>query len=181
MSARAFRSRAYVLNGTEESTGSVSGWLEAMRYFEDFESGVERIAPGRYTVTEDEIIQMGSTWDPQPFHTDPVLARDSIFGGLVASSVHLFAIAVRLGHSYPEKAAADTALGFKELQWHAPARPGDELRLRSRVDNLRLSRSRPGTGIVESRMEILNQRDELVFSYESAALIRCRPGAADKA
>jgi len=145
-----------------------------MRYYEDIELNVEQLAPGSYELTEQEIVEMGSRWDPQPFHTDPVQAKDSIFGGLVASSVHLFAIAVGLGHTRAEPVAAVTALGFKQLQWHAPARPGDVLRLRSRVTAMRLSRSRPECGIVESTSEVINQRDELVFAYSSAALIRRR-------
>jgi len=137
--------------------------------------GTDRTAPGRYEVTEDEIVEMGTRWDPQPFHTDAEAAKDSIFGGLVASSVHLFAICVKLGSTYPGKVAAVTALGFKQLQWHSPARAGDVLRLRSTTTGTRVSRSRPECGIVESRSEILNQKEELVFSYQGAALIRRRP------
>jgi acyl dehydratase len=145
-----------------------------MRYYEDIELDAEQTAPGTYEVTEEEVIEMGSRWDPQPFHTDRDAAKASIFGGLVASSVHLFGIAVALGHSRVEPVAAVTALGFKELQWHAPARPGDVLHLRSRVTSMRLSGSRPDCGIVESRSEVLNQNEELVFAYSSAALIRRR-------
>ena len=47
--------------------------------------------------------------------------------------------------------------------------------MRSRILERRLSRSRPGLGIVISRAELLNQDRELVFSFENAALIRCRP------
>jgi len=146
-----------------------------LRYFEDFSAGTVRTAPGTYPVTEDEIVEVGTRWDPQPFHTDAEAARDSIFGGLVASSVHLFAIAVWLGSTYEDKVDAVTALGFKELQWHAPARAGDRLRLRSTTLSTRVSRSRPDCGIVESRSQIINQDDELVFSYQGAALIRRRP------
>ncbi len=146
-----------------------------MRYYEDIDTDVYVSAPGSYEVTADEIIEMGSRWDPQPFHIDPEAAKESIFGGLVASSVHLFAIAVGLGHTREEPTAAVTALGFQELQWHAPARPGDRLHLRSRVLNKRLSGSRPDCGIIESRSEVLNQDDQLVFAYTSAALIRRKP------
>jgi acyl dehydratase len=149
-----------------------------VRYFEDFETITVRTAPGRYEVTEDEIVEMGTRWDPQPFHVDAEAAKDSIFGGLVASSVHLFAIAVRLGSTYPGKVAAVTALGFKQLQWHSPARTGDLLRLRSTTLSTRRSRSRPDCGIVESRSEVLNQNDDLGFSYEGAALIRRQPDGA---
>ena len=120
---------------------------------------------------------MGTRWDPQPFHTDPVAAKDSIFGRARGLLVHLFAIAVKLGSTYEEKAAAVTALGFKDLQWHAPAKSGDVLKLHSTCISTRLSRSRPDCGIVESKSEVRNQDGELVFSYCGAALIKRRPGA----
>lgn len=147
-----------------------------MRYYEDYEVGEVRDYPGRYPVTREEIVEIASRFDPQPFHIDPVAAADSIFGGLVASSVHLFAISVSLG-STGGPVAALSALGFDDLRWHAPARPGDVLRMRGRTISRRRSKSRPGAGIVINRSEVLNQDEELVFSYQGAALIACRPGA----
>jgi acyl dehydratase len=66
-----------------------------MRYFEDFQVG-DIFDLGSTTVTEEEIIRFARQFDPQPFHTDPVLARDSIFGGLVASGWHTTAMFMRL-------------------------------------------------------------------------------------
>lgn len=151
-----------------------------MRYFEDFVVGSVDEKPDTYLVTQAEIIEMAERWDPQPFHTDPVAAVDSVFGGLVACSAHVFAISCALHSKVPaeERTAAVSALGFDELRLHAPVRPGDELRARSTITDVRLSRSRPGVGIVTSRGELLNQRDEAVFSLASAALIRCRPETA---
>ena len=148
-----------------------------MRYFEDFVVGSVDEKSETYRVTQDEIIEMGERWDPQPFHTDPVAAVDSVFGGLVACSAHVFAISCALHSKVPddEKTAAVSALGFDQLRLLAPVRPGDELRARSEITDVRRSRSRPGIGIVSSRGELRNQRDEVVFSLASAALIRCRP------
>ncbi len=152
-----------------------------MRYFEDFVVGSVDEKSETYLVTQDEIIEMAERWDPQPFHVDPIAAADSVFGGLVACSAHLFAISCALHSKVPseEKTAAVSALGFDELRLHAPVRPGDELRARSEITDVRLSRSRPGIGIVSSRGELRNQRDEVVFSLASAALIRCRPEAGE--
>ncbi len=148
-----------------------------MDYFEDFVVGALVEFPGTYLVTEEEIMEVGRRWDPQPFHTDPVAAADSVFGGLVASSVHLFAMAISLGVN-ARPSAAVSSLGFPAIDNHAPVRPGDELSMQSRVLESRLSRSRPGTGIVISRGEVLNQDRELVFSFENAGLFRCRGDAA---
>src|ERR1051326_473284 len=54
------------------------------RYLEDIQAG-ERFRSADYAVTEAEIIEYAKQYDPQPFHTNPVEARNSVFGGLVAS------------------------------------------------------------------------------------------------
>ena len=144
-----------------------------MDYFEDFVVGALTEFDASYLVTEEEIMEVGRRWDPQPFHTDPVAAADSVFGGLVASSAHLFFMAISLGVN-ARPSAAVSSLGFPAIDTHAPVRPGDVLSMQARVLDSRLSRSRPGTGIVITRGEMLNQDDVLVFSFENAGLFRCR-------
>ena len=145
-----------------------------MKYFEDFVVGGYLEFGGTYPVTEQEIREIGERWDPQPFHINPVAAVDSVFGGLVASSVHLFAILTLLCVDH-EPVAAVSSLGFRSVHNHAPVRAGDVLRAGSTTVEARRSRSRPGLGVVTARCELLNQRLEAVFSYENAALIQCRP------
>lgn len=143
------------------------------RFYEDLEVGATSRSPLTYLVTEEEIREVGERWDPQPFHVDPEAAAASPFGGLVASTVHLFAIAVSLGVK-GDPTAAVSSLGMTNFVNHSPARPGDELSLLGTVTDRRLSASKPGLGIVHFRGELSNQRGEIVFSYENAALIRCR-------
>jgi len=146
-----------------------------IKYLEDYVPGDCSEVVASYLVTEEEIIEVGKRWDPQPFHTDKQAAADSFFGGLVASSVHLFAASVWLGYQLETRAAAVSALGFRELSWHAPARPGDRLTLRTETLSARESKSRPDCGVVESRSRVFNQDGELVFSFIGAALMRKRP------
>jgi acyl dehydratase len=150
-----------------------------MKYFEDFQLGELRESPRRYTVTAEEIVEFGTRWDYQPFHVDPEAAKESRFGGLVASSTHLFAMGVSLWcHAdvgAENQSAAISALGFNNMRLKSPARPGDELKATSTVIEKRASRSRPGAGILVMRNEVLNQRDELVFVYEHAGLYRTAP------
>jgi acyl dehydratase len=149
-----------------------------VKYFEDYVAGMgeEWVHKGRYTVTEAEIREVGERWDPQPFHIDPIAAEASPFGGLVASSVHLFAMmtAIQTGPD-DEPTAAVSALGFDNVRLHAPARPGDELSARGKALEGRASRSRPELGIVRSLAELINQRGEVVFSREAAFLVQRRP------
>jgi acyl dehydratase len=150
-----------------------------MKYFEHFTLGLEQEAPGKHIVTEEEIIEFGTRWDSQPFHVDPEAAKDSLFGGLVACSVHLFAMAIGLWNratvNEEDRTAAVSALGFNNMQLKTPARPGDELKSKSTVIERRSSTSRPNLGIVTFRNEVTNQNGELVIAYESAALIQKDP------
>lgn len=145
-----------------------------MMYFEDVEVGAQFCFEQEYRVTEEEIIEVGNRWDPQPFHTDPVAAQDSLFGGLVASSAHIFAIYVSLGSDEIDRdkcIASVSALGFDKLQWHSPVRPDDVIRSEYRVESARESRSRPELGIVNNNCRLFNQNNETVFTLECAFLV----------
>ena len=146
-----------------------------MRYFEDLVVGQEVAFEEEYHVTEDEIIEVATKWDPQPFHVDPVAARKSIFKGLVASSVHVFSIAISFGHrnmcDRDRKIAAVTALGFNNLQWHTPVRPKDVLKASHRVTEARESRSKPGFGVATVANKIVNQDKKTVFTWDCSFLV----------
>jgi acyl dehydratase len=148
-----------------------------MRYFEDLSVGDEKTFEEEYHVSEQEIIEMGRRWDPQPFHIDPVAAKASMFGGLVASSAHIFCIFVSMGNQEIDRdknVAAASALGFDKLRWHAPVRPGDVLRIEDRVIAVRESKSRPELGICTIANRLFNQRGETVFTLESTFLAKKR-------
>jgi acyl dehydratase len=48
------------------------------------------------TVSEAELIDFASRFDPQDFHVDPARAAQSPFGGLIASGWHTSALMMRL-------------------------------------------------------------------------------------
>lgn len=143
-------------------------------HYEDYVVGEVMHIAKRYCVTEEEIISVAQKWDPQPFHVDPVAAKDSIFGGLVASSAHAFPIFVYLGQQGGRGVAAISALGFDKLRFSNPIRPGDELRYEYCCLEKRISTSRPYTGIVCCEGRLINQHGEVVFSGEVASLVQRR-------
>jgi acyl dehydratase len=102
-------------------------------YYEDVAIG-DTVETGSYVVDEDEIVEFGRKYDPQPMHTDPEAAAGSMFGGLVASGWHTGALTMRLlVEDYFESTRALGAIGIDELRFPAPVRPGDELSVSSEV------------------------------------------------
>ncbi|MBO0690118.1 MAG: MaoC family dehydratase [Candidatus Dormibacteraeota bacterium] len=147
----------------------------ADRYLEDYVPG-SVYEYGDLTVTEAEILEFGERFDPQPMHTDPVAAVAGAFGGLVASGWHTTALMMRLyADHYLSHVASLGSPGVEELSWPAPVRPGDRLRLRVEIEDVRPSRTRPDRGVVRTRAWLRNQRGETVLSLTALNLVRRRP------
>jgi acyl dehydratase len=146
-------------------------------YWEDFHVG-EKVEIGSRVVTREEIIEFASKYDPQPFHVDEASARESMFGGLIASGWHTCALVMRMMcDSYLLKAASLGSPGIDNLKWLKPVRPGDRIRgVRSTLE-VRASKSKPDIGVVKSLWEVFNQHDERVMTMEGYGMFRRRsPG-----
>lgn len=150
-----------------------------MKYLEDFVPG-EVEALGDYALSQEEILEFGRRWDPQPFHTDPAAAAHSTFSGLVAAGTHIMAISVLLLVSHPPQVAILSGLGWEEVRFLGPARPCDVLTVSRECLEARPSASRPDCGVVRNRITLTNQRGQPVLSYVDAILVSRRPaGVAD--
>jgi acyl dehydratase len=56
------------------------------------------------------------------------------------------------------------APGVEEVKWLAPIRPGERINARATVLETRPSRSRPDTGFVKFRFELINAADQPVMT-----------------
>lgn len=144
-------------------------------YWEDFQAGEVREF-GAVTVKREDIIDFASRFDPQPFHLDEAAGRESPYGGLIASGWHTGALAMRMMcDEYLLDAASLGSPGLESLRWTAPVRPGDTLRMRLTVLATRVMKSRPDAGLVDTRWELFNQRDELVLDMRGWGMFARRP------
>ena len=131
-------------------------------YLEDLVVGQRLASQGTYTVTEEEIRAFAQKFDPQPFHSDPVSARGTFFGGLIASGWHTAAMTMRL-LATDALPLAEGIIGLGgEISWPNPTRPGDVLRVVCELVEITPSRSRPDRGVARFLCSTLNQRDETV-------------------
>jgi acyl dehydratase len=148
---------------------------EARLYWEDFPVG-DTVEMGSHRFTEEEIIAFARQFDPQPFHTDPEAARNSFFKGLIASGWHTCAIAMRLMvDKYVARSASLGSPGLDNIRWLAPVRAGDTISYRRTITAARVSESKPGVGLVQSRWEAVNQRGETVMTMEGWGMFGRRP------
>lgn len=146
-------------------------------YFEDYITGMTR-EYGPIRVDEAEVVRFAEQYDPQPFHVDRDAAAASPFGGLIASGWHTCALMMRLlAEHYLSPASSLGSPGIDELRWLVPVRPGDELVLRTTVEDARLSRSKPDRGLVMTRVQLVNQGGEVVLRLLAVNLIQVRPVA----
>ena len=146
-----------------------------MRYFEDFQVG-DVFELGTTSVTEEEIIAFARQFDPQPFHVDPAQARASVFGGIIASGWHTASLFMRLlVDNFLRETLSLGSPGLDEVRWLQPLRPGDTLRARFTILECRASQSRTEMGILRSRSEVFNQRDELVMTVIGVHLVGRKP------
>src|SRR6058998_1851644 len=140
------------------------------RYFDDLTQG-DRIKSATYEVAEEQIISFAREFDPQPFHLDAAVARQTMFKGLIASGWHTAAITMRLFVQTLNFAEGAIGLGVDELRWPNAVRPGDLLTVETEILEVRPSRSKPGYGIIRLRNVTTNQRGEIVQTMMANAMV----------
>lgn len=142
------------------------------RYFDDLKDG-ELLHCEPVVITRDAIIEFGEKYDPQPFHTDEKAANESLFGGLIASSLHILSACTRAVVEAQGNIAILSGVGMHEVKMYNPVRPGDILSVDAWWTELHKSRSRQERGFASIRCKITNQRKEPVIEYGYRYLIAC--------
>jgi acyl dehydratase len=143
-------------------------------YWEDFKPG-DTAPMGEKTMDQAEMIAFARAYDPQPFHIDADAARESMYGGLIASGWHTVALVMRMMvDSYLNASASLGSPGVDNVRWMKPVRPGDTIRATRTVIETRPSSSRPTMGLVKSRWDVFNQNGELVMTMEGHGMFERR-------
>jgi len=149
----------------------------ALTHYEDFEPGT-RLSFGPRRITAEEIIAFAQQYDPQPMHTDPEAAKQSIAGGLIASGWHSCSIIMRMiADGFILGSTGQGAPGVDEVRWLRPVRPGDDLTLTVEVLDRRPLRSRSGIGMVRFRLTLANGAGEDLVQQTNWVMFKRRePG-----
>lgn len=148
----------------------MTGW-----HLEDFETG-RKISTAPLRLDADEIMWFARQYDPQPFHTDTETAKDTVFGGLIASGFQTVAAAT--GQFIRTGVVDGTGLGgpgMENIRWVAPVRPGDTLSTEIEVTEARASKSDPSRGIVRLAFTVSNDAG-VVATFDTIVMVRTRAG-----
>jgi acyl dehydratase len=150
-----------------------------IRYYEDIAEG-EHLHCQKLAFNQREIIKFAKEFDPQPFHIDEISAKESIFGGLVASSLHTISACTRNIVKALSDVAILSGIGMYEAKMFNPVRPKDVLSIEAWWTDLRRSQSKPDFGFAGIKCKVTNQKGEPVIEYGYRYCIACRNASPSK-
>ena len=117
---------------------------------------------GNRKVTEEEIVEFATDFDPQFFHVDKEAAEKHFFGGLIASGWHTGAMLMRMiVDALLTNSTSIGSPGIDELRWMQPVRPGDVLKVRSEVVASTPHKHKSDRGFTKFRHTVLDQEDQV--------------------
>ena len=143
-------------------------------WFEELEPGVRYLhRPGRTVTEADNVLFSTLTMNGQSLHLDAAWSQTQPFGQRLMNS--MFTLATMVGSSVGQLTQGTTVanLGFAEISFPHPLFHGDTMYSESRVLEKRLSKSRPGQGIVTFEHIARNQDGVVVARAVRSALMWC--------
>lgn len=149
------------------------------RHFEELKIG-ESLLTHRRTVTEADLVNFGClSGDHFYMHFDEIAAKESQFGKRIAHGYFVLSAAAGLFVS-PGVGPVLANYGLDTLRFVSPVGIGDTIRARltckRKIDQGKKSPSGKGQGVVAWDVEVTNQNDELVASYDILTLVEKREG-----
>ena len=133
----------------------------------------EEIVCGSYAVSEREIIEFGTQWDPQYFHVDPEAAAHSTFGGVIASGLHTTSIFQRLAvQAIYTRYDVIAGREIRSLRFLRPVRGGDVLTASVLLHSVEPARR--GRCLVTIMGTLRNQEGVPVLDLKVDSLVRSR-------
>jgi acyl dehydratase len=142
-------------------------------YAEDFTVG-DRYTLGEREVTLEAIKEFAGAWDPLSIHLDEEAAAAGPWGGVIASGLHTFAIAIRLVvDELVHRTVIFAGRETRTLKMYKPVRPGAVLT--GSVEILETELRDNGRGMVVWQVEITDDAGDRVLSYVTDLLVHRRP------
>lgn len=141
-------------------------------HFEDIHDDTS-VESNRVTVTESHIVMFaGLTGDFNPLHMDETFASKGPYGKRIAHGMLSYSMSTGLRSAIDDWAI----LAFMETgrRFVGPVFAGDTLHYTAAIESRRRSQSNPSRGIVQVRLRLLNQSNEVVQEGVDTFAVACR-------
>ncbi len=140
-------------------------------YFDDLKIGMAVEIPPAL-IEKEKMLAFARDYDNIPLHTDEEYAKATIFGGLIAPGVMSF-MSVWAKYLQVDFFGKELLAGKStKIEWLAPVFPDDVLTGKATVTNL--TKRNEKNGIVEITIDAYNQKDELVLTDVTEAIVKCK-------
>ncbi|WP_054312677.1 MaoC/PaaZ C-terminal domain-containing protein [Mesorhizobium sp. 1M-11] len=146
--------------------------MEQTIYFEDYEIGTSRKTSGRTITETDFVVHAGHTGDFFPHHMDAEFMKETSFGQRIAHGTLVFSIGVGLTASVINPVAF--SYGYDRLRFIRPVFIGDTIHTRTTIAAKEDDPKRAGAGRVIERVEVVNQRSEVVLAADHIYIVERR-------
>ena len=148
--------------------------MERPRHFEDYAIGETRTTSGRTITETDFIVHAGHTGDFFPHHMDAEFAKTLPGGQRMAHGTLILSMAVgMLAGEINEEAMS---YGYDRVRFIRPVHIGDTITSHSEIVELRDHAKQPERfGMADERVEVTNQRGEVVIAFVHVYLVNRRP------
>jgi len=157
---------------------------ERVYYVEDYPIDTGGDTDGR-TITETDIVSFaGLTGDYNPQHVDTEFARQGMFGERTAHGILIFSIIFGLWTSWSSAHTRGPSTERSLVAGHlndrasflVPVKIGDTIRCRYKTLATRASKSRPGTGLITTGLQAINQKNEVILEGSTILMGSSRDG-----
>jgi len=145
------------------------------QFYEDYVLGFTRETLGRTITETDFVLHAGQTGDFFPHHMDAEWCKTQPFQQRIAHGTLIFSIAI--GQTASEINSEAFSKGYDRLRFIKPVFIGDTIRSKVTISE-KADDKKPEFGKVVEKVEVFNQRDEIVLACEHILLAKKKtPGA----
>ena len=140
-------------------------------YFDDLKLGMT-VETAPVVIEKEKMMAFARDYDPIGLHTDEAYAKTTSFGDLIAPGVMSF-MSVWAKYLEVDFFGRELLAGKStKIEWLKPVYAGDTLRGKVTITNL-LKRS-ARNGLAEVSVFVYNQKDELVLTDVTEAIVKCK-------
>ena len=147
-------------------------------YYEELELDTRYLhRPGRTVTEADNVLFTTMTMNTQALHLDAAWSARQPFGERLVNSMYTLSTMVGSSVAQLTQGTIVANLGFTEVAFPHPLFHGDTLYSETVVTAKRLSRSRPGQGVVTFAHTAKNQDGTVVATASRSVLVWCQDHA----